>query len=328
MYSIQSMIETVLNESHAVVLSMIVNVDGSSYRKEGAWMLLKENGDRIGVVSGGCLENDLSIRASQLFHTGKAEFVDYDLSAEDDLGWGRGVGCNGVVTVLVRDIDENFKQFLRLIHKRLLKKEPIHLLQSMTDFHDYTYMDQDVSSQIGMQLNRNIERPFQTKAGQFQIGEELFYSQLIWPEPSLYILGAGVDARPLAALATRVGYAVHLFDWRDGICNKHHFPTAASIQIGDIRKQIADVNFSPLDSVVVMTHDFQTDAVIVEHLVNLKLLYVGILGSKKRSSRLFGGDIPSGVHTPIGLSIGADGPDEIAISIVAELIAVRQGKSL
>ncbi|REB06090.1 XdhC family protein [Sporosarcina sp. BI001-red] len=328
MDSIQYMIKTILNDPQAVVLSMIVNVDGSSYRKEGAWMLLQENGNRIGVVSGGCLENDLSTRASQLFHTGKAEFVDYDLSAEDDLGWGRGVGCNGVVTVLVRDIDENFRQFLGIIYKQLLKKEPVRLLQSMTDFHDYTYMDQDVSSHVGVLLNRDIERPFHTKAGQFQIGEETFHSQLIWPEPALYILGAGVDARPLAVLAARVGYAVHLFDWRDGICNKHNFPTATSIQIGDIRKQITHVNFSPLDSVVIMTHDFQTDAAIVEHLLNLKLLYVGILGSKKRSSRLFGGEIPSEIHTPIGLSIGADGPDEIAISIVAELIAVRQGKNL
>ena len=328
MYSIQYMIETILNDPQAVVLSMIVNVDGSSYRKEGAWMLLQENGNRIGAVSGGCLENDLSARASRLFHTGKAELADYDLSAEDDLGWGRGAGCNGVVTVLVRDIDENFRQFLGLIHKQLIKKEPVHLLQSMSDLHDYTYMGQDGSSSVGMLLNKDVKRPFQTKAGQFQIGKEHFYSQLIWPEPALCILGAGVDARPLAMLATQIGYAVHLFDWRDEICNKQHFPTAASIQIGDLRKQIADVNFSPLDSVVVMTHDFQTDAAIVGHLLNMKLLYVGILGSKKRSSRLFGGEIPSNIHTPIGLSIGADGPEEIAISIAAELIAVRQGKYL
>ncbi|MDW0108448.1 XdhC family protein [Sporosarcina aquimarina] len=326
MHSIQQMIEAVLRDPQAMVLAMIVNVEGSSYRKEGAWMLMQENGNRIGIVSGGCLENDLSNRSSQLFHTGKAELVDYDLSSEDDLGWGRGVGCNGVVTVLVRDIDENFRQFLGLIHKQLLKKEPVHFLQSMTDFNDYTYMDREVSTQMGIPLNSDIEHPFQTKAGQFQIADELFYSQLIWPRPAIYILGAGVDARPLATLANQVGYAVHLFDWRDGICNKNHFPTAASIQIGDIQKRIADVNFSPLDSVVVMTHDFQTDAAIVKHLYNFKLLYFGILGSKKRSIRLLDGEIPKEVSTPIGLSIGADGPEEIAISIVAELIAVRQGE--
>lgn len=328
MTSIQQLIETVISDPQAVVLSMIVNVEGSSYRKNGAWMLHQENGNRIGVVSGGCLENDLSARASQLFHTGKVQLVDYDLSSEDDLGWGRGVGCNGVVTVLVRDIDENFRQFLGLIHKQLLQKEPVHLLQSMIDFNDYTYMDQDISSQVGMPLNNEIERPFQTKAGQFEIDDKRFYSQLIWPQPVIYILGAGVDARPLAMLATQVGYSVHLFDWREGVCNKRYFPTAASIEIGDLRKLITQVNFSPLDSVVVMTHDFQTDAAIVNHLLNLKLLYFGILGSKKRSSRLFDGAIPSRVHTPIGLSIGADGPEEIAVSVVAELIAVRQAGKL
>ena len=131
MQSIQQIIETILNDVQPVVLAMIVQVEGSAYRKEGTWMLIQEDGARKGIISGGCLENDLHNRAMELFKTGKAQVVHYDLSAEDDLGWGRGAGCNGVVSVLVRDIDDDFRHFLNFIHKRLLTKEPIYLIQSM-----------------------------------------------------------------------------------------------------------------------------------------------------------------------------------------------------
>lgn len=154
----------------------------------------------------------------------------------------------------------------------------------------------------------------------------MMYFQLIWPRPALYIIGAGVDARPLARLAGNVGYAVHLFDSRSALCNEIHFPTAVSFQVGDTEKLIDNISLSPLDSVVIMTHDFQLDAKLMHRLRAHQLLYLGILGSKKRTERLLGEEIPNWIHSPIGLSIGADGPEEIAVSIVAELIAVRRGE--
>lgn len=110
---------------------------------------------------------------------------------------------------------------------------------------------------------------------------KIVYVQLIWPQPNLYIIGAGVDARAFARLFQNVGYAVHLIDWRSGICNEVHFPTAASIPIGDVPKLISDVKFRPIDSVVLMTHDFQLEREIGRHLLECELLYFGILGSKK-----------------------------------------------
>ena len=174
----------------------------------------------------------------------------------------------------------------------------------------------------------NAITPFQNKVGQKRMGDEMIYFQLIWPQPALYIIGAGVDARPLARLAGNVGYAVHLFDWRSALCNEVHFPTAVSFQIGDVDTLIANIPFSPLDSLVIMTHDFQLDVKLMQRLRDRQLLYLGILGSKKRTDRLLGGVIPDRVHSPVGLSIGADGPEEIAVSIVAELIAVRRGKRI
>ncbi|WP_438312957.1 XdhC family protein [Sporosarcina sp. FA9] len=325
------MIKMVLKDYQAVVLAMIVKVEGSSYRKEGSWMLLHENGVRIGMISGGCLENDLYSRATPLFRTGKVETVLYDLSSEDDLGWGRGVGCNGIVTVLIRDIDNDFRHILDIVHNQLLANKPTYLLQSMKNFSQYGCITPE-GNQFGkiqskVPLNSNNLVPFQRNTAQINLGEEMVYFQLIWPQPHLYIIGAGVDARPLARLSSNVGYAVHLFDWRSSVCNEVHFPTATSIQIGDVAKLIYNVKFSPLDSVVLMTHDFQLDYQIGRRLLECKLLYFGILGSKKRTKRLFDGELPNSVHSPVGLSIEADGPEEIAVSIVAELIAVRRGKA-
>ena len=332
MQSIQQIIEPILNDVQPVVLAMIVQVEGSAYRKEGTWMLLREDGMRKGIISGGCLENDLHNRAMKLFKTGKAEVVHYDLSAEDDLGWGRGAGCNGVVSVLVRDVDDEFRHFLNLIYKQLLKKEPIYLIQSMKNFDRYAYIDlrgnRFGSWQLEFPFELDVTTPFENRAVQKCLYNEMVYFQLIWPRPALHIIGAGVDARPLARLAENVGYSVHIFDWRSELCNQVHFPTAVSLEIGDVDKLIANVHFSPLDSVVIMTHDFQLDVKLAQRLREHQLLYLGILGSKERTYRLFGGIIPNGVHSPVGLSIGADGPEEIAVSIVAELISVRRRKMI
>lgn len=328
----QQIIETVLADTQPAALAIIVNVEGSSYRKEGTWMLIQESGVQIGMISGGCLENDLHSHATQLFRTGKATTVQYDLSSEDDLGWGRGAGCNGVVTVWIRDIDEDFRGVLDILHKQMQANEPAYFLQSMTDINQYGCITSDGKRfgkiQSNIMLNFIDVIPYQRIAKQMNFGEEMVYFQLIWPQPHLYIIGAGLDARPLAQLSGNIGYAVHLLDWRSNICNEMHFPTAASIQIGDVKKLLSNIKFSSLDSVILMTHDFQLDFEIGRYLLERKLLYLGILGSKKRTKRLFDGGLPNSVHSPVGLSIGADGPEEIAVSIVAELIAVRRGKMI
>src|SRR5699024_542656 len=108
MQQIQTFIEAILHDDSRTVLAMIVVIDCSAYRREGSWMIFKEDDTASGMISGGCLESDLHEHAKQLFHTGKTKLISYDMSAEDDLGWGRGAGCNGIVYVLLRDLDHKF----------------------------------------------------------------------------------------------------------------------------------------------------------------------------------------------------------------------------
>ncbi|KXH81747.1 XdhC family protein [Sporosarcina sp. HYO08] len=326
----QKMIASMIATEQKVVLAQIIHVEGSAYRKEGAWMLFFADGTRKGVISGGCLENDLAARAEQLFGTGQTDVFDYDLRSEDDLGWGRGAGCNGVITVMLRDIDADFRDFLSATQKQLYRKEPVLWIQATNESKDYACLTKEGKyyGAFAHELPTEIDFTalYQQFAGQKMIDEKLYYFQMIWPDPVLYIIGAGEDARPLAQFATHVGYQVQLLDWRPTFCTEEHFPTVHALHLGDPVKTIDTIAFSQLDSVVLMTHDFERDVQLLKELRQTQLLYLGVLGSQKRTKRLLGGKIPDHIHSPIGLSIGADGPEEIALSVIAELIAVRRRK--
>lgn len=330
MSQIETLLQMITTTEKGTVIAMIVDVEGSAYRKEGAWMVFQEDESPLGVISGGCLEHDLHRRAKELFHTGKTVLISYDMSAEDDLGWGRGAGCNGIVHILLRDINSSFRQSLLSSYQSLRNKEPILYIQSMEDFTCYIFSSK--TDDVGGFWDDDADwewlnvRPFTTIAGQRKFGDKLYFIQLLWPVSNLYIMGGGVDARPLTAFASEVGFHVHVFDGRENFCQPKYFPKAASLHHQNIGSTLERLCLTPLDSVVIMTHDFQYDVQLVDQLQKINLLYLGILGSEQRTKRLFKGRVPKHVHSPVGLSIGADGPEEIAISIVAELIAIKRGE--
>lgn len=323
-------IETILKTNKPTVIAMIVDIEGSSYRKEGAWMLFMEDAAPIGLLSGGCLENDLQIRANALYATGRTERIAYDLSAEDDLGWGRGVGCNGVVHILLRDVDNQFKKSLQVVQQNLMNREPVLFIQSMTQFDQYVFSsEQQDPFQFWAPENEaqwQMTKPFQKIAGQRNFGDQSYFIQLIWPTPNLYVFGAGFDARPLVKFASEAGFSVHVFDWRENFSHTDDFPTAKTIQQKLKSNLLEDITMTPLDAFVIMTHDFEIDQQLVQQLGEKKLLYIGVLGSQKRTERLLHSTPKTPIRTPVGLAIGADGPTEIAISITAELIAVKRGE--
>jgi len=148
------------------------------------------------------------------------------------------------------------------------------------------------------------------------------------PKPRLVLFGAAPDARPLAALAAAAGFSVLVSDWRPALCDQRYFPDADSILVGFPEETIPEITFSPYDFVVVMTHHLKRDQELLRLLSMKRFRYLGILGSKGRTERLLS-DVPIAVkaHYPVGLDIGAEGPEEIAVSIVAELIAVLRKNS-
>ncbi len=176
-------------------------------------------------------------------------------------------------------------------------------------------MDQDISD------NADWSLPTGTNLS------HLIYSQVYSPQNKLIIFGAGEDARPLADFAAEMGISVTVCDWRESLCNKTYFPKAEHCILGFPNEIFQKISIRRTDFVVLMTHHFKRDQEILAYLKEQKPGYLGILGSQERTKKLFRqNQIPSWVSAPVGLPIGAVGPGEIAISIVAEIIAVMRQK--
>lgn len=333
MDSIYTIIDEIVNSNIQSILATIIKVEGSAYRKEGTTMLFLEDDRHIGVISAGCLEEDLTIRAQELFNkdTPQSYTIIYDMSSEDDLSWGRGAGCNGKVHILLEKVTTDMKNHIKTLCNhlkhgqqvtsiRVLQNDTVTKTSYLTNSNQ-VFGDQIDPSILPIAISKN-------KAGIEYIKEPDTYAyfQYYRPKLRLFIFGAGPDVRPLAAIAVKVGFEVTVWDWRPNYYQQAHFPHVTVLQNETITNVIDHAHFSGSDSVIIMTHDFQKDKEILHLLLKeSQMRYLGILGPRKRTSRLLNGnDIPKNLHSPVGLSIGAEGPDEIAISIIADLIKTHR----
>ncbi|WP_223881877.1 XdhC family protein [Niallia endozanthoxylica] len=310
------------------VLATIIHVEGSAYLKEGTTMLFLENGKTIGLISPGCLEEDLFFHVKEVFASGICRTVVYDLSAQNDFSWGQGMGCNGKLYILLEYVDEKMKQNLRKVYDYLQQgKKILHIKKLTPDFsvtasayitetgHFFGHLYDDISDYVDWNL------PTGTNLC------HLLYSQIYSPQNKLIIFGAGPDARPLANYAAELGFLVTVCDWRESLCNLTYFPKAEQCILGFPGKIFQKITIHENDFVVLMTHQFKRDQEILSYLEEQNPGYLGILGSQHRTKKLFRQNkIPPWVSAPVGLPIGAVGPGEIAISIVAEIIGVMRQK--
>jgi xanthine dehydrogenase accessory factor len=324
------------------MLATILHIEGSSYSKAGTSMLILEDGTQIGLLSGGCLEEDLALRAEHVLEQERTQMLTYDLRGEDDLGWGQGAGCNGKIEVILEPVTQTLRNHLIRVETCLQQGKPVlivkHIRDGVTNM-DYLFITQDQErfGEWKYQVPNVCSRPdpfqqLRQHANQIiklpDIHTNVFV-QLIQPKPRLIIFGAGADVRPLVTFAARIGFTVTVTDWRPVYCNRIQIPDADVLIQGYPEEAVQQLSLKPNDLVVVMTHNFQRDQEILQLLTRYRLLYLGILGTHSRTIRLFGGhDIPEGIHSPIGLPIGSEGPEEIAVSILAELIqTIRRGNS-
>ncbi|MEK4072538.1 XdhC family protein [Paenibacillus sp. FSL M7-0656] len=148
-------------------------------------------------------------------------------------------------------------------------------------------------------------------------------TSLYTPKPRLIIIGAGNDVIPVARLAQSAGFRVVVADWRESLCTSERFPETELI-LGFPCEIMPQLNVNNGDYLILMSHNFPRERELLEMVVDCEYAYLGIMGSKTRTARLLDGLPPlKYVHSPVGLSIGADGPEQIAISIAAELIACK-----
>ncbi|ARU61569.1 hypothetical protein CBW65_11520 [Tumebacillus avium] len=319
------------------LIATVIRVEGSAYRKEGASRLLLPGCCGVGVISAGCLEADLEARFPRLWEEGAARTLVYDMSAEDDLSWGQGAGCNGVVHVLVEPVGEELRSCLLQMDELLRSGTPVLVIKQLTQHgavarscylteQGLTFGDWgDGIEVLADAAWGQIRQSRKSGVHKLEGVERECYLQLVLPQPRLLLVGAGEDARPLAAYAAAAGFSVTVADWRSDACSRTHFPQADQLIAGPLTDILEQLDLSLDDAAVIMTHNFQRDREALQLLLQKQVGYLGVLGPRHRTTRLLEGNtIPEAVRSPVGLAIGAEGPEEIAVSILAELIQTRR----
>ena len=315
------------------VLATIIHVEGSAYRKEGTSVLITESGERVGMLSGGCLEEDVQERVPSILANGRSQTVVYDMREEDDLSWGKGAGCNGVIHILFEPVLDELREHLRKVRENVLNGIDVTSVKKLDKERtatEYLFIPRMGTTAFGFWKEYFPIEPDAWQSGgsgirfSTELSAEIFV-HTFRPKPRLLIIGAGEDARPLVAIASLAGFSVTISDSRPASCNPIKFPEADSFWVGTPEEIIAGHPLLSTDSVMVMTHQFARDRLWLQWLMQQDLKYLGILGPRHRTLRLLNGlEPPTEVHSPAGVPIGAQGPDEIAISIVAELIRAQR----
>lgn len=305
----------------SAILTTVIRVGGSTYRRPGARMLLTEKGWAAGSISGGCLENDVLQRAWWRTENGPARVV-YDSTQEDeDIEWGFGLGCNGVVEVLLERLTETTVAYLARL-ERWQTERTVGVLATTSEgkrlaLEPSGQFRGDESLLTGAQEALATQKSFWR--------DETFY-ELVTPPQRLVIFGAGHDVVPLVKVATELlGWQVTVVDSRSLTLHPERFPGAGLVQSFPIS------TLEPTDAAVLMTHSFSADQELLPKLLNTPVGYLGLLGPRRRTERLLessplapmnGGKL----HAPLGLDIGADNPEEIALALVAEIRAWSAGR--
>ena len=334
-------------------LATVVRVEGSAYRRPGARMFVTENGERTGVLSGGCLEGDVFERALQVIETGVPVLITYDTTSDDDIVWGLGIGCRGVVQVLIEpsagvrflDLTQFLEECLRSRERGAMatvvsRAEGVEIeLGARALLHPYGFWQADDAveklfreTHISNEL-RSVLRSGVSLVKRFELDPgtvEIFFEAIEPPVP-LVIFGAGDDALPLVAVARSLGWHTTIVDTRARALSIERFAQADEVVLCPPEKVSERLRLTEKTVVVMMTHNYLHDQELLRPLLQMPLRYLGCLGPRHRTEKLLSDlagemDVSSvrlnQLYAPAGLDIGADTPTEVAFSIVAEIKAV------
>lgn len=335
-------------------LATVVHVDGSSYRRPGARMLITEEGELTGAISGGCLEGDALRKALLVMSQKRSMLVTYDTMDEDDAKLGIGLGCNGIIQVLIEPIntaDPNnpillLKSVAARRQKAVLitlfslenKKDPqpgtCLLLRENEQAKGNSSILNEILIKDGMQVLANGHSVFRNYISENQ--NLTAFIELIEPAVSLIVIGAGNDVIPLVAMAEIMGWETTVIDGRPNYAKKERFSPTCQVLVSKPEKVLEQIATDEQTVFLLMTHNYNYDTAMLLQLLQKNVKYVGMLGPKKKLERMLGEWEEQGihltkeqlasVHSPVGLDIGAETSEEIALSILSEIKAVLSGK--
>ena len=313
-------------------LATVVHVDGSAYRRPGARMLISETGDWWGGISGGCLEGDMLKKAQYSMMNQSIQMVQYDTREDDPFELGVGLGCNGLIDIMIIPHTTYLLAFLDIIETHFSETAESIILSSMTKGDNKLHLVTRNSSYAPPFSIDEWNACIQQGSSVFKETESHYYFlERVAAKSRIWIFGHSFDSLKLIELCEWLGWEVH---W---VGNPSKMPSSHQAKVSQVYAWEDSRELISTDHLVLMTHDFDRDVRLLTDLIpNLNpKQYIGILGPHKRMDKLqlaVGGLLPDQLrkhfYSPIGLDIGAQGPYEIAMSIVSEILSVTNGREV
>ena len=309
-------------------LATVIRVRGSAYRHEGAKLVVGADDAITGNVSGGCLEEDVREVARRVIATGVAERRSYCGGGDEIAAWDLGVGCEGEVELLIEPVSARHAG----INAVMREEEPFVVLTDVAAALEARTGSAHATA--GRVLVGAEARDWMGDGAshlETRDGREWFVDVLT-PPPRLLVVSGGDDARHLARLADAVGFRVVVADRRPGLLAPERFPATVRLVETDAARLGERVVLDAESFAVVMTHHFADDTDYLRALLQSPVRYLGVLGPRQRTDRILGilraeGPLDEArIFGPVGLDIGTDGAEQVALAVVAELLAVRSGR--
>ncbi len=333
------------SDGTGVALATVVAARGSTYRRAGARLVVAGDGEAVGNISGGCLEGDVVRTAGEVLASGRPRLLHFDLTADDEVVWGWGLGCNGVIEVLVEPASDALASVAALRSARR-EDRSLALVTVLDGDHlgarlivhpdgrteaglGHDHLDGAARRQGLQALAAGTSRTLALAGSRTRIFVEVFL-----PPLRLLVCGAGHDAIPLVAAGAGLGWRVEVVDDRPGFLTAKRFPGAQRLVRAEPAEAAVAAGVDGRTYAVVMSHNFLRDQDYLRSLVLSEVAYVGMLGPRARLDQLLDGlaaegivpvpEVRERVYGPAGLDIGAEGPEEIAWSIATEILAVAR----
>jgi xanthine dehydrogenase accessory factor len=338
-----SAIGEALDSDGDAVLATIIDVEGSAYRRPGAKMLIEDDGG-AGSLTAGCLEDEVRGLAGEVLDAGQPRIETYDLTGDNDV-WGLGMGCNGVITVLLEPLDESY----RPVVERVTNGDDCGVVTVVggdrplgeRGFYDpATGFSGDLPGWLCEELPMEalLERgTTDTVEIETDDGTAEVFIEGIEAPSNLVVVGSGPDVNPVVELGKRVDFQVTVVTFRGALSSESHFPAADAVRATSPMDLRDDIDVDDDTHVVVMTHNFIDDRLAVAELLETPAPYIGLMGPQERFEEMLADfadeDITltdsetSRIYTPIGLDLGGDSPYQIAYSIVAEVLSVANDRT-
>ena len=339
-------ISDALDAGTDAVLATVIDVEGSAYRRPGAKMLIEPDG-AAGAITAGCLEDEVRALAEDVLSAGEARVETWDLMNDD--AWGMGVGCNGVITVLLEPLDDSYRPATAAYDRG-----DDACIVTVADADDadlavgtrgtYTERDGfagDLPDWLEDAVTGAAERALDGGPSELlEAGDDervrVFVDAVTAP-PELVVFGSGHDVSPVVELASFAGFHVTVVSFRGAHTDDARFAGADEV-VSASPREVAELREWDDDTyAVVMTHNFVDDRLTLDALLSTPVPYIGMMGPRKRfeemreafaeEGREFDADELERVYTPVGLSLGGDAPAQIAYGIVAEVLAVANDRT-